>query len=113
MKLSHSNRKKSSKSSPRKSHSNRKNYKKSSMNSLYGLPGELQQKILEDVNASNIKNFSRSHKNQDIIIKNNETLLQEKYENNDAFNWVEEIIKRFMFLQKQQGDYLCYNDPNT
>ena len=26
----------------------------------------------------------------------------EKYENNDAFNWVEEIIKRFMFLQKQQ-----------
>ena len=26
----------------------------------------------------------------------------EKYDNNDAFNWVEEIIKRFMFLQKQQ-----------
>ena len=83
MKSSHSNRKKSSKSSPRKSHSNRKNYKKSSMNSLHGLPGDLQQRILEDVPASHIKKFSKSHKNQDIIIKNNETLLQEKYENNN------------------------------
>ena len=26
----------------------------------------------------------------------------EKYDNNDAFNWVEEIIKRAIFLQKQQ-----------
>lgn len=26
----------------------------------------------------------------------------EKYENNDAFNWVEEIIKRFISLQRQQ-----------
>jgi hypothetical protein len=26
----------------------------------------------------------------------------EKYENIDAFNWIEEIIKRFMILQKQQ-----------
>lgn len=26
----------------------------------------------------------------------------EKYENTDAFNWIEEIIKRFMILQKQQ-----------
>jgi len=28
----------------------------------------------------------------------------EKYENTDAFNWVEEIIKRSIFLQKQQEE---------